>query len=163
MTVPPPEYDLALLREHAFHDTNIRQLVIPPAAMEKGFKPIHEKGLGLFEYEYTTLLKESPEQAAFWLTTVGFFLAVITLLAVFKVNKKPTRIQESVFMTPTPQSVVTFPFGLPDLESGRCSDDDSANNSPRSPLLQSPLFLKEELDNIKQPTFAEERWREKLH
>ncbi|KAG7805857.1 hypothetical protein KL921_005170 [Ogataea angusta] len=50
MAVPPPGYDTVLLREHLYQDLKNRYLVIPPEAHEAGFRPVHEIGLGLFNY-----------------------------------------------------------------------------------------------------------------
>ncbi|ODV97707.1 hypothetical protein PACTADRAFT_47573 [Pachysolen tannophilus NRRL Y-2460] len=52
MVVPPP-YDPVLLREHAFYDSHLRSLVIPPTnTPASGFKSISESGLGLFNYYF---------------------------------------------------------------------------------------------------------------
>ncbi|KAG7899036.1 hypothetical protein KL935_004044 [Ogataea polymorpha] len=50
MAVPPPGYDTVLLREHLYQDLKNKYLVIPPEAHEAGFRPVHEIGLGLFNY-----------------------------------------------------------------------------------------------------------------
>ncbi|KAG7695190.1 hypothetical protein KL933_003571 [Ogataea haglerorum] len=50
MAVPPPGYDTVLLREHLYQDLKNKYLVIPPEVHEPGFRPVHEIGLGLFNY-----------------------------------------------------------------------------------------------------------------
>lgn len=49
MTVPPP-LDPVLLREHAYYDTKLLNLVLKPDR-NPGFLPLHIRGLGSFNYE----------------------------------------------------------------------------------------------------------------
>ncbi|GMF59107.1 hypothetical protein B5S33_g2396 [[Candida] boidinii] len=58
MAIPPPHYDVVLLREHLYQDLKKRFIVLPPNVDDPGFKPANKIGLGSFGYQF------SPQSAS---------------------------------------------------------------------------------------------------
>ncbi|OWB71124.1 hypothetical protein B5S31_g808 [[Candida] boidinii] len=61
MAIPPPHYDVVLLREHLYQDLKKKFIVLPPNVDDPGFKPANKIGLGSFGYQFSP---QSTSQAS---------------------------------------------------------------------------------------------------
>ncbi|ODV86148.1 hypothetical protein CANARDRAFT_175089 [[Candida] arabinofermentans NRRL YB-2248] len=87
MAIPLAHYDTVLLREHLYQDLKYRYLVIPPEAEKPGFKPIHEIGLGLYNYY---LIEEGVNQSNgfnIFGYLIKFILGILSLIVISYIYK----------------------------------------------------------------------------
>ncbi|KAH3663340.1 hypothetical protein OGAPHI_005330 [Ogataea philodendri] len=150
MAVPPPHYDTVLLREHLFQDLNNKYLVIPPEAHQPGFRPVHEIGLGLFNYYlvdqhsiqgagYHGIAEIVLDLCLLFVFAVGFY-AIYKLVILRRAVPKP--VQLTKYYPQDLESQVQYSPDLPSLvhtpstPSYPDSAPSSANTSPITNILE---------------------------
>ncbi|CDK24457.1 unnamed protein product [Kuraishia capsulata CBS 1993] len=142
MTVPPPNYDLILLREHLYQDLRSPELVLPSNVDDTGFKPLHERGLGVFDYHLAS--SDEPSTDTYLYVIAAFCSLVIIYNMRYFIADRSRKMSQTLRR----KSSNFINEHLYDIEAGSPELDatpeglPSLSESPFTPMDYSPVYLR---------------------